>query len=154
MRWRVVESNFLPSHEDCLGLMSTSQPNLPHKMVLRINQKMSNDHCGKLLQETKDGVCGKETNEMVILLALIYLVSNPRTTAPIDLAAPADANPATPPPMIRTCCPHNVLQLNHMHTHQFNCFTGNVCWLAEEANFKLSTAESSSHTIFHINCTL
>lgn len=32
----------------------------------------------------------------------VYLVSNPRTTAPIDLAAPADANPATPPPMIRT----------------------------------------------------
>ena len=31
------------------------------------------------------------------------LMSNPLTTAPIDLAAPAAANPATPPPLIRIC---------------------------------------------------
>lgn len=30
-----------------------------------------------------------------------HLVSNPRTMAPMDLAAPAEASPATPPPTIR-----------------------------------------------------
>lgn len=39
---------------------------------------------------------------LVLQFSHPYLVSNPRTTAPIDFAAPAEARPATPPPMIST----------------------------------------------------
>lgn len=63
-------------------------------------------HCGHSSQNVLP------SRFIVLQFKFRHLVSNPLTMAPMARAEPAAANPATPPPMIRTCTRGNKKNVN------------------------------------------